>query len=128
MTLHAQLTQEIHSGPTGPKVGAFFDLDQTLLAGFSATAFARERLLSGRMSPREMADSFLGALSFGLGRTGFSGFMSAATAAYRGLSEQVLEEIGEEVYQKHLATAIYPESRALVHAHQEMFASLPLIN
>jgi putative phosphoserine phosphatase/1-acylglycerol-3-phosphate O-acyltransferase len=128
MTLHAQLTHEIHSGPTGPKVAAFFDLDQTLLAGFSATAFARERLLSGRMSPREMADSFLGALSFGVGRTGFSGFMSAATAAYRGLSERVLEEIGEEVYQKHLATAVYPEARALVHAHQEMGHTVAIVS
>jgi len=128
MTLHLQLTEEIHAGPSGPKVGAFFDLDQTLLAGFSATAFVRERLLSGRMSPRELAESFLGALSFGLGRTGFSGFMSATTAAYRGLAEQVLEEIGQEVYEKHLATAIYPESRAIVRAHQEMGHTVAMVS
>ena len=39
MRLHQRLTDEILKGPSGPKVGAFFDLDQTLLAGFSATAF-----------------------------------------------------------------------------------------
>jgi putative phosphoserine phosphatase/1-acylglycerol-3-phosphate O-acyltransferase len=118
--LHAKLTREIRSGPRGPKVGAFFDLDQTLLAGFSAGAFFRERLVSGRMSPRELGESVLGALSFGLGRTGFSGFMAAATSAYRGTAESVLEEIGEEVFHKDLAREIYPESRALVRAHQEM--------
>ncbi|MFQ5417065.1 MAG: HAD-IB family hydrolase [Myxococcota bacterium] len=128
MSLHARLTREIHTGPSGPKVGAFFDLDQTLLAGFSATAFFRERLVSGRMAPREIAESLLGALSFAVGRTGFSGMMSATTAAYRGLSESVLEEIGEEVFEKHLATQIYPESRALVHAHQEMGHTVAIIS
>jgi putative phosphoserine phosphatase/1-acylglycerol-3-phosphate O-acyltransferase len=128
MTLHAQLTEEIHGGPAGSKVGAFFDLDQTLLAGFSATSFFRERLVSGRVSPRELGESFLGALSFGLGRTGFSGFMAATTAAYRGLAESVLEEIGQEVFEKHLATAIYPESRALVKAHQEMGHTVAIVS
>ncbi len=120
MTLHAKLTKGIRSGPRGPKVAAFFDLDQTLLAGFSATAFFRERLVSGRMSPRELGESALGALSFGLGRTGFSGFMAAATSAYRGTAETVLQEIGEEVFHRDLVSQIYPEARALVRAHQEM--------
>ncbi|MDH3686144.1 MAG: HAD-IB family hydrolase [Myxococcales bacterium] len=119
MTLHRELIREIQQGPSGPKVGAFFDLDQTLLAGFSATAFFRERLVTGRMSPRELSEGVLGALSFGLGRIGFSGFLAATTAAYRGLSERVLEEVGQEVFDKHLAIAVYPEARALVKAHQE---------
>jgi putative phosphoserine phosphatase/1-acylglycerol-3-phosphate O-acyltransferase len=128
MTLHAQLTQEIRTGPSGPKVGAFFDLDQTLLAGFSATSFFRERLVSGRVTPRELFQSTLGALSFGLGRTGFSGLMTATTAAYRGMAESVLDELGEEVYEKYLAREIYPESRAIVRAHQEMGHTLAVVS
>lgn len=128
MPLHAQLTQEIRNGPAGPKVGAFFDLDQTLLAGFSATAFFRERLLSGNVSPREISESTLGALSFALGRTGFSGLMSATTAAYRGLAERVLEELGEEVYEKYLAREIYPEARAIVRAHQDKGHTLAVVS
>jgi putative phosphoserine phosphatase/1-acylglycerol-3-phosphate O-acyltransferase len=117
MSLYERLTEEIRSGPSGPKLAAFFDLDQTLLAGFSATSFVWERVVTGRMAPRELADTLLGALSFAVGRTGFSGLMSATTAAYRGLAESVLEELGQEVFDKHLATQIYPESRALVRAH-----------
>jgi putative phosphoserine phosphatase/1-acylglycerol-3-phosphate O-acyltransferase len=128
VTLHARLTEEIRNGPSGSKVGAFFDLDQTLLAGFSAAAFLRERLMSGRMAPREISESLLGSLSFALGRTGFSGMMSAATAAYRGVAESTLEELGEEVFQKHLATQIYPESRALVQAHQEMGHTVAIVS
>jgi len=119
MSLHARLTREVREGPTGPKIGALFDLDQTLLAGFSATSFVRERFVTGRMSPQELGTTFYGALSFALGRTGFSALMSATTAAYRGLAESMLEEVGEEVFVKHLAKQIYPESRALVEAHQE---------
>ncbi|MDJ0787526.1 MAG: HAD-IB family hydrolase [Myxococcota bacterium] len=126
--LHARLTAEIRNGPHGPKIGAFFDLDQTLLAGFSATSFFRERLLQGRMSPQEMSASVLGALSFATGRTGFSGLMSATTAAYRGMAEAVLEEIGEEVFEKHLATQIYPESRALVQAHIDAGHTVAIIS
>lgn len=128
MPLHARLTEEIRSGPSGPKVAALFDLDQTLLAGFSATSFFRERFISGRMAPREVAETLLGTLSFAVGRTGFSGMMSATTAAYRGLAETVMQEVGEEVFQKYLATQIYPESRALVHAHQEMGHTVAIVS
>ena len=90
MTLHQQLTQEIRSGPAGPRIGAFFDLDQTLFAGFSATAFTRDQLSSGRLSPRDLLDSMRATLSFTLGRTGFSAFVAATSAVYRGIKESVL--------------------------------------
>jgi putative phosphoserine phosphatase/1-acylglycerol-3-phosphate O-acyltransferase len=128
MSLHERLTREIREGPTGSKIGALFDLDQTLLAGFSATSFIRERFVTGRMSPQELGTTFYGALSFALGRTGFSALMSATTAAYRGLAESMLEEIGEEVFVKHLAKQIYPESRAIVQAHQEAGHTVAIIS
>jgi putative phosphoserine phosphatase/1-acylglycerol-3-phosphate O-acyltransferase len=128
MALHADLTRDIREAPPGPKVGAFFDVDQTLLAGFSATSFWQERLLSGRMSPREMGEGLLGALSFALGRTGFSGFLATSTAAYRGLAESVLEELGEEVFRKHLARSIYPESRALVETHKSCGHTIAIVS
>ena len=128
MALHAALTRHVKEAPPGPKVAALFDLDRTLLAGFSASAFIRERLVSGRMTPREMGESFLGALAFALGRTGFSGLMAATTQAYRGLAESVLIELGEEVFVKHLATAIYPESRALVRAHKQRGHTVAIVS
>lgn len=128
MALYARLTKEIRQGPTGSKVGAFFDLDQTIMAGFSATSFMRERLFSGRMSPQEMTGTFAGVLSFGLGRIGFSGLMSGMTATYRGLAESVLIDVGEEVFEKHLARQIYPESRALIEAHQQAGHTIAIIS
>ena len=128
MSLHDRTTREIREGPTGSKIGALFDLDQTLLAGFSATSFVRERFVTGRMSPQELGTTFYGALSFALGRTGFSALMTATTAAYRGLAESMLEDVGEEVFVKHLAKQIYPEARAIVQAHQEAGHTVAIIS
>jgi len=128
MSLHDRLLRDVRRAPDGPKVGAFFDVDRTLLAGFSATAFFRERLLSGRMGPRELTDTLAGTVGFAMGRTGFSGMMAAATAAYRGLSERVLQDLGREAFEKHLATQIYPESRALVRAHQEKGHTVAIVS
>jgi putative phosphoserine phosphatase/1-acylglycerol-3-phosphate O-acyltransferase len=75
-----------------------------------------------------MSDSLLGALSFALGRTGFSGMMAATTAAYRGLAESVLRETGYEVFEKHLARQIYPESRAIVEAHRARGHTLAIVS
>ena len=127
MPLHEQLTREIRSGPSGPQVGAFFDLDQTLFAGFSATAFTRDQFASGRLTPGDLADSIRATLSFTMGRTGFSSFVTATSAVYRGMEEKVLEEAGQRTFENHLATAIYPESRALVRAHQEMGHTVAII-
>ncbi|MGB5310433.1 MAG: HAD-IB family hydrolase [Polyangiales bacterium] len=127
MALHEQLTREIRTGPRGPRVGAFFDLDQTLFAGFSATAFTRDQLSSGRLSPRDLLDSARATLSFTLGRTGFSSFVTATSAVYRGMKESVLEEAGRHAFEKYLATEIYPESRALVKAHQDAGHTVAII-
>ncbi len=127
MPLHEQLTREIRTGPSGPSVGAFFDLDQTLFAGFSATAFTRDQFSSGRISPRDLGDSLRATLSFAFGRTGFSTFVTATSAVYRGMTESVLEEAGQRTFEKHLATQIYPESRALVEAHQAMGHTVAII-
>ncbi|MDB5064639.1 MAG: HAD-superfamily subfamily hydrolase, partial [Chloroflexi bacterium] len=44
---------EVERGPAGPAVGAFFDFDGTLIAGYSATVFYLDRLLKRQVSPRE---------------------------------------------------------------------------
>ena len=38
------LLNEIATGPSGPRVGAFFDFDGTLIDGFSAFVFLQHRL------------------------------------------------------------------------------------
>lgn len=111
------ITQDILKGESGPHIAAFFDLDRTLIKGFSAREFFQARFLSGKMSPREIVSQFAGVMVYALGNGNFAGLAALGANGVRGVKEQVFIEVGEEVYLKHLADEIYPESRALVAAH-----------
>jgi putative phosphoserine phosphatase/1-acylglycerol-3-phosphate O-acyltransferase len=128
MSRHKEITKVVGSAPDGPAVGAFFDFDGTLIAGFSVFAFIKEQVLRAEMSPRELTELIAAMTSYGLGRLGFSGLMVAAAKMLRGVSEDSYAEFGEEVYREHLARQIYPESRALVEAHLEKGHTVAIIS
>ncbi|MEZ5041834.1 MAG: HAD-IB family hydrolase [Saprospiraceae bacterium] len=111
------ITQNIMAGESGPHIGAFFDLDRTLIKNFSAKEFFQTRLLSGKITARELIAQFAGVLVYATGNGNFAGLAAVGAQGVRGIDEHVFIEVGEEVYQKHLAAEIYPESRALVKAH-----------
>jgi putative phosphoserine phosphatase / 1-acylglycerol-3-phosphate O-acyltransferase len=111
------LTEEIERGPAGPKIGAFFDVDGTLLAGFSGLAFWRDRLLSGQMSTADLSENVLAWVGFQRGQVGFSGILATWSGMLRGTPEQELVDTGERLFNSELAALVFPESRALVQAH-----------
>jgi len=125
---HAQLTREIESGPAGPHIGAFFDVDRTLIAGFSAAEFLRDSVLSGALGARDLADVLATATRFQLGQIGFSGFIVGTTGTLRGRAEVDLVAVGERLFTERLAAAIYPESRALVDAHRRKGHTLAVVS
>ncbi len=111
------ITTEIMADEDGPHIGAFFDLDRTLIKGFSAKEFFQSRLLSGKMTTREIVAQFAGVLVYAAGQGNFAGLAAMSAQGVSGVDEKVFIHVGEEVYQKHLASEIYPESRAMVAAH-----------
>ena len=119
MALYASLTGAIDKGPGGPHIGAFFDLDRTLLAGFSAAAFVRELVRSGKIDLTAMAQGTAAAARFRFGGVGFSGFVAETVGVLKGMAETEMVEMGERLFTRELAGAVYPESRALVQAHQK---------
>src|SRR5437763_12352896 len=100
---HAELTREVEDGPSGPRVGAFFDLDRTLLAGFSAAAFIREGVLTGNMSALEFVRTMLTAARFRLGHVGFSGLIAGTVGPLIGRLESEYLEEAERIFAEHLA-------------------------
>jgi len=111
------ITRPILESESGAHIGAFFDLDRTLIQGFSAKQFFQTRLLSGRMSSKEIVAQFAGVLVYARGNGNFAGLAAVGAKGVAGTKEEVFIQVGEEVYFKHLAHTIYPESRALVAAH-----------
>ena len=48
MSAYPELTREIEESEDGPQVAAFFDLDRTLIQGFSALTFVRDGARNGQ--------------------------------------------------------------------------------
>lgn len=108
---------EVMASPRGPKVGAFFDLDGTLVA--SPPSSTRERFRKGDMGVGELVSMIAAGLTHQLGGIGFEDLISKATAMLRGRSLSDLEEIGEKLFKEKIEKRIYPEMRELVEAHLE---------
>ena len=87
MTVHKDVIQNIERAPAGPGVGAFFDFDGTLIAGFSATVFLKEQVRRGDLSAYEFLELLAAVTQFSLGGTGVSGLMSTAAQLMRGVRE-----------------------------------------
>src|SRR5271163_143658 len=108
---------EIMASPPGPKIGAFFDLDGTLVAGFTAVILTQERLRRRDMGVGELVSMVTAGLNHQFGRIEFEELISKASAALRGRILSDLDEIGERLFVQRIESRVYPEMRELVRAH-----------
>jgi putative phosphoserine phosphatase/1-acylglycerol-3-phosphate O-acyltransferase len=108
---------EIMASPPGPKIGAFFDLDGTLVAGFTAVILTQERLRRRDMGVGELISMVTAGLNHQLGRIEFEELIGKASGALRGRPLSDLEEIGERLFHQKIESRVYPEMRELVRAH-----------
>jgi len=123
-----EILEDIADAPDGPEIAAFFDFDNTLIAGYSVQAFLQEQLTSGAMSPKQFRQQIAATAKFSLGRMGFSSFVAETSQSMRGQAEYVFEEFGERVFKKHVAGSIYPEARAILDAHREKGHTIAIIS
>jgi putative phosphoserine phosphatase/1-acylglycerol-3-phosphate O-acyltransferase len=128
MTAHKDIIRNIEKAPRGPQIGAFFDFDGTLIAGFSATVFLKEQIRRGEVSPQEFLEMLSAVAQFSLGGTGFSGLMTTAAQFMRGIREADYAAFGEELFEQQIARKVYPESRALVNAHRALGHTVAIIS
>lgn len=108
---------EVAASPPGPHIGAFFDLDGTLVAGFTAVILTRERFRNRDMGVGELIGMIAAGLNHQLGRMEFESLINKASSALRGRSYSDLLQIGERLFVDKIEKRIYPEMRELVEAH-----------
>lgn len=108
---------EIEGSPEGPEIGAFFDLDGTLVAGFTGVIMTRDRLRRGQMGVGEFIGMVQAGLNHQLGRSEFEDLIGKGARMLRGNSLSDLEELGERLFVQHVQGRMYPEMRAMVRAH-----------
>lgn len=124
----ASITQDILESESGAHIGAFFDLDRTLIKGFSAKEFFQTRFMSGKVTTKEVVAQFAGVIVYAMGNGNFAGLAAISTQGVNGIAEQVFIDVGEEVYTKYLANEIYPEARAMVAAHMAKGHTVAIIS
>ncbi len=120
--------ESVLASEPGPRIGALFDFDGTIIAGYSAMALLQEKLERRELSAEQILETVNAMVQYGLGSIGFSGLMSSAAGLVKGVTEESYRKFGEELYEKHIARRIYPESRALIRAHQAKGHTVAIIS
>ena len=77
-------TAEVDAGREGPDVGAFFDLDGTLVAGYTAAAQTRDRLRRRDLRVVEFLMVVELAVEFRLGRRAFETLIEGSALTVKG--------------------------------------------
>jgi putative phosphoserine phosphatase/1-acylglycerol-3-phosphate O-acyltransferase len=101
-----------------PGTIAYFDLDRTLIAGYSVMALAWERMRSGSVPLRRVLSSAGALVGYGLGRADYHHLLTTTVRDLAGESEQALAELGERAFRQRVQGWIYAEARVLIDAHR----------
>ena len=130
-TLEHHLRNIDHHGDAAPSV-AFFDLDRTLIAGYSILAMARETAQQGarRGKLRQSAKVMRDILKHKVDSSGSSyhRVVRRTSKALTGVSETTLSQLGEQAYRKHIAKTLYREAITLVEAHRAAGHKLVIVS
>jgi putative phosphoserine phosphatase/1-acylglycerol-3-phosphate O-acyltransferase len=114
----AGTVEDVLAAPASPKVGAFFDLDGTLIAGYTTAVFFKHRIRHRQVGIGEFSRTVGLLLRTQAGRAEFGDILRLTAAGWKGRTDSELRELGQTLFDKHLRDRIYPEMRQLVRAHQ----------
>src|SRR6478609_6902048 len=93
----------ILSSPAGPHIGAFFDLDGTLVRGFTATVHAGHRIRNRQSGFGELSGIFEASVRYKLGRMQFAKLLQRAAGYLAGEPLADLEALGDELFTTRVA-------------------------
>jgi putative phosphoserine phosphatase/1-acylglycerol-3-phosphate O-acyltransferase len=102
----------------GREIAAFFDFDGTLIDGYSAVAFLKDRARRRDLPAGEVARLLRAGLDTRSGRGDFERFMRVGTQAFRGHDAQTLNELGDRLLRGTLGGLLFPEMLEILEAHR----------
>jgi HAD superfamily hydrolase (TIGR01490 family) len=100
------------------KVAAFFDFDGTLIDGYSAAAYLKDRARRRDISLGEGARLLRTGLDARAGRADFNHFMRVGVQAFRGYDAPHLARLGERLMRETLGGLLHPEMLEILAAHR----------
>ncbi|MGB9011917.1 MAG: HAD-IB family hydrolase [Aeromicrobium sp.] len=112
-----RLLAAVADGPQGPEVGAFFDFDGTLIHGYSAVLYFRQRLADRAVSPHELLGTLVEVFNMQQRGHDVTRLVGVGLGALRGTALTDLEEMGQQLFRSRISGQLYPDARRLVRAH-----------
>jgi putative phosphoserine phosphatase/1-acylglycerol-3-phosphate O-acyltransferase len=101
-----------------PRVGAFFDMDKTILSENSATLYMKYRYERGEVGRWELAKGLGAYLRYKAGVLDISAWARAMMLQFKGQSEVALASEAREWFDEMVAQTVYPEAEHLIAEHR----------
>ncbi len=128
MDVYQRYTAAIDDSPRGKSTAALFDFDGTIVATHSIRELFIERLKTGAVSRRDIVD--LGGLlvRYTLKSTSFLDTMASSVRNLAGTRVKDFAALCDKVFNERLAGMVFPEMRAIVHAHQRRGHTVAIVS
>ena len=107
-----------HSGDA--PVVAFFDMDRTLIRGYSVIAFLIEWLRGGRQGGRAIAREVLASIERRRGGRHYTHLYKNLLKGLAGVPVTEMHTLGEEAFIRHIEADIYREARQIIKLHRDL--------
>ncbi len=101
------------------RVGAFFDMDKTLIAENSGSLFMKYRYERGEISRWELLAGLAAYLRYKVGLLDINAWTADAMRQFKGQSERTLTREANVWFREMVAETVYPEAEELVRHHQK---------
>jgi HAD superfamily hydrolase (TIGR01490 family) len=111
MTAHARKR-------TNPRIGAFFDMDKTLIAENSGSLYMKYRYERGEVGGWDLAKGLLAYLQYKAGVLDIRAFTQQAMIEFRGQSERKLLREARDFVAELVLPTVYPEAISTIRKHQ----------
>ena len=113
----ATLLEDVRNSPEGPAVGAFFDYDGTVIAGYSVAAFIRHHIRTLDLNAASTVKTLLAGTQGIETEEDFVKFLGITLRLWAGRTPEELEKLGRQLFRDEIGPSVYPESWRLVRAH-----------
>lgn len=100
-----------------PRVGAFFDLDKTLIAENSGSLYMKYRYERGEIGGLDLLKGLGAYLQYKVGMLDIRNWTQSMMSQFRGRSEVELEAEANAWFASSVVQTIYPEAERLVSEH-----------
>ncbi len=110
------------------QVMAFFDMDRTLILGYSALALVWESIRKRQPGMRKIAADILANIDRPGGGRRYTSLYQELLHSLAGTAEADWREHGERAFKRSLAASIYREARQIIQHHQRLGHKVAIIS